>query len=88
MALNDKGNPRTDINNPKESLRTTPLLDLMILRNFVKKGDVYEDGTIYDPKNGKTYSCVIKIKDDTTIEVRGYIGISMIGRTTTWSRIR
>jgi uncharacterized protein (DUF2147 family) len=53
----------------------------------VYKGDnVWDDGKIYDPKNGSTYDCTITMINNNTIEVRGYIGISIIGRTDTWTR--
>ncbi len=61
-------------------------MGLLLLKSFNKDGaTVYEDGTIYDPKNGKTYSCKITHKGD-QLDVRGYVGISMIGRTTTWTK--
>jgi hypothetical protein len=41
---------------------------------------------IYDPKNGNTYSCTIKMLNPNTLEVRGYIGVSLIGRTDTWTK--
>jgi uncharacterized protein (DUF2147 family) len=81
------GKPKTDDKNPKADKRNTPLLDLPILRHFEKDGENgYDDGEIYDPKNGKTYSCKITYKGN-TLSVRGYVGISMIGRTTTWERV-
>lgn len=84
---NRDGKPKTDINNPKESLRSQPLIGLLILKAFEKDGDkIYEDGTIYDPKNGKTYSCKITYESNNTLSIRGYVGISMLGRTTTWTR--
>jgi uncharacterized protein (DUF2147 family) len=84
---NKDGRPKTDENNPKEKLRNTPLLNLPILRAFTKKNEkTYDDGEIYDPKNGKTYSCTITYRNDKELGIRGYIGISMIGRTTTWKR--
>lgn len=43
-------------------------------------------GQIYDPNSGKTYSCKLKLIDRNTLYVRGYIGISLIGRTETWRR--
>jgi len=62
-------------------------MGLPILRNFVKTGDdKYDDGEIYDPKNGKTYSCTITYRNDKELGVRGYIGISLLGRTTTLTR--
>lgn len=81
------GKPKTDENNPKADKRNTPLIDLPILRHFEKDGaKEYNEGEIYDPKNGKTYSCKITFKGN-TLSVRGYVGISMIGRTTTWERV-
>jgi uncharacterized protein (DUF2147 family) len=62
----------------------------MLLKDFEFDGkDEWEDGKIYDPKNGKTYSCYIEFKDETKnlLKVRGYIGFSMIGRTTYWTRV-
>jgi uncharacterized protein (DUF2147 family) len=53
--------------------------------HFSKEG-VWEGGKIYDPKKGSTYSCTIRMKDVNTLEVRGYIGISLIGRTDVWTR--
>jgi uncharacterized protein (DUF2147 family) len=59
---------------------------MQVLGDFVKDGDnKYVDGTIYDPKNGKTYSCKMTCKGK-KLDIRGYIGISLIGRTTTWER--
>lgn len=80
------GKPRVDENNPDRSKRDEPLIDLLILKGFEKDGThEYDEGTIYDPKNGKTYSCIITEKGD-KLDVRGYVGISLIGRTTTWTR--
>ncbi len=84
---NENGKPKLDKNNPKEAKRNVPILDLVILKHFVKDGDnLYNEGDIYDPKNGKTYSCKITYKGD-KLDVRGYVGISMLGRTTTWERV-
>jgi uncharacterized protein (DUF2147 family) len=53
--------------------------------NYSKENN-WEDGKIYDPKNGKTYSCKIKMTNPNNLEVRGFIGVSLIGRTDTWTR--
>jgi uncharacterized protein (DUF2147 family) len=58
----------------------------VILKDFKYSGKTWEDGTIYDPKNGKTYSCIIKAKGLNNLDIRGYIGISLLGRTTNWTR--
>ena len=83
---NRNGAPKVDEKNPKASLRKRPIMGLQLLRHFsVSDGDTYEDGDIYDPKNGKTYSCKITYRGD-KLDVRGYVGISLIGRTTVWER--
>jgi uncharacterized protein (DUF2147 family) len=51
-----------------------------------KDANLWEEGNIYDPKNGSTYSCTIKMINPNTLEVRGYIGVSIIGRTDIWTR--
>jgi uncharacterized protein (DUF2147 family) len=79
------GKPKVDEKNPESSRRNQPILGLEILRGFEKDGNEYEDGTVYDPKSGKTYSGKIKLKGN-KLDMRGYIGISLIGRTTTWTR--
>lgn len=80
------GRPKVDEMNVDEKLRTRPRLGLPVLADFEKDGDdKYTGGTIYDPLNGKTYSCKITYKGK-TLDIRGYIGISLFGRTTTWSR--
>ncbi len=81
------GKPKLDDNNQNPNLRQRPILGLAILKRFVKTDEGnYEDGEIYDPKNGKTYSCIIKFANENELNIRGYIGISLIGRTTVWSR--
>jgi len=80
------GKPKLDYKNPDEALRNDPELGLLILKGFKKDGEFgYEDGTIYDPKNGKTYSCKMTRKGD-ELHVRGFVGFSLIGRTETWTR--
>lgn len=85
---NDKsGKPLLDKNNPDKSLQTRPQLGLSLLKDFVYDSDnLWNGGTIYDPESGKTYSCKIEMVNKNEIEVRGYVGISMFGRTETWKR--
>lgn len=84
----ENGKPKVDKENPEEKLRTRPLVGLVMLKGFVYDEDnVWEDGDIYDPKNGKTYSCEMTLSEDgNTLDVRGYIGFSFIGRSQTWTR--
>jgi uncharacterized protein (DUF2147 family) len=81
------GKPKTDLKNPDASLRTRPELGLELLKDFTFNGDnVYENGTIYDPKSGKTYSCKMTINGK-KLKIRGYVGISLFGRTEEWTRV-
>ena len=84
----ETGKIKTDGKNPDSSLRNRHILGLLILKGFEcdLKNNEWINGEIYDPKNGKTYSCTLKLKDHTTLEVRGYIGISLIGRSEIWTR--
>lgn len=65
-----------------------PILGMEVIRGLEKDGDEYNDGTITDPKNGKTYKCIIENDGADKIKVRGYIGIPLIGRTQTWYRVK
>ncbi len=85
---NSEGKPKVDKNNPDESKRTVPLLGYYILKNFEYTDQAWEKGTIYDPDNGSVYDCVIKMSDNNTLDVRGYIGVSLFGRTDTWKRLK
>lgn len=79
---NEAGKPRTDKQNPDEKLRTRPLIGLINLKDFKQEDkDSWEDGEVYDPKNGKTYSCKMTLTSPTTLDVRGFIGLAIIGRT-------
>lgn len=78
--------PKVDKNNPDKSKCNTPLMGYLLLKNFIYDDGIWKDGTIYDPENGKTYSCKITMKDKNTLDVRGFIGISLIGRTDVWKR--
>jgi uncharacterized protein (DUF2147 family) len=80
------GKPKTDKNNPDPKLRNTPIVGLVVLRDFVFDDGEWLSGNIYDPSNGKEYSCKISMPNPNTIKVRGYLGISLFGRTETWKR--
>jgi uncharacterized protein (DUF2147 family) len=81
------GKPKVDNNNPEEANRTKPVLGLTNVWGFKFKEGEWIDGFIYDPKNGKTYDCIITMTDKSKLSVRGYImGMTMFGRTDTWVR--
>ena len=83
----EAGKPKHDRFNPDPKLKDKPIIGLQVLKGFKADSDTrWSGGTIYDPENGKTYSCRITLEGDGTLYVRGFIGISLIGRTTEWTR--
>ncbi|ADY51419.1 Protein of unknown function DUF2147 [Pseudopedobacter saltans DSM 12145] len=83
----EEGKPKRDSKNPSEELRGRPILGLEILKDFTFNNGVWQDGTIYDPKSGKTYSCKMTLEGKNRLNVRGYIGISLLGRTEVFTRV-
>ena len=67
--------------------KNKPVLGLVIIKGLKKKGDFYEGGKVTDPKNGKSYHCKMTLEGKDKLIVRGYIGISLFGRSQTWFRI-
>ncbi|RWW98890.1 DUF2147 domain-containing protein [Flavobacterium cerinum] len=65
-----------------------PIEGLIIIKGLKKDGDKYTDGDILDPQKGKLYSCTIKLDGKDKLDVRGYMGISMLGRTQVWHRVK
>lgn len=81
------GTPKLDNNNPDESQRKNPRLGLVIVKDMsYAGGEKWDGGKIYDPKSGKTYSGKMTMTDPETLDLRGYVGISLFGKTTTWTR--
>lgn len=83
--LNAAGKPKTDKENPDKALQSRPILGMNLIQGFEYEDGRWESGEVYDPENGKTYSCKMTLKRD-KLEVRGYIGISMFGKTVVWTR--
>jgi uncharacterized protein (DUF2147 family) len=68
--------------------RGQPKIGLIIIRNMQREGDVWSGGDILDPDNGKVYRCRLRVVDDNrSLEVRGFIGFSLLGRTQMWERV-
>jgi uncharacterized protein (DUF2147 family) len=85
----DEDRPDTDEKNPDPALRNRPLVGLQLFHGFEYEGDGrWTGGTIYDPNSGKTYRCKVTYIDQNTLKVRGYIGVSLLGRTETWTRLQ
>ncbi len=66
--------------------KNKPILGLTIIKGMKKNGNEYEGGKVLDPKNGKLYQCKISLNGKDKLIVRGYIGISLLGRSQTWVR--
>lgn len=85
--LDEKGAPRKDTKNPDAALRSREWPNMVMLTNFQYKNGQWEDGKIYDPTTGKSYSANMKVRDG-RLEIRGYVGISLLGKTIYWDRIK
>ncbi len=68
-------------------MKDKPLMGLVILKDFSPDGDIWTGGTVTDPENGKTYKGKITPISKDTLELRGFVGISMFGRNETWKRL-
>lgn len=67
--------------------KNKPIKGLVIINDMVLDNDIYEAGTILDPRSGKEYKCHLKIEEDKNkLEVRGYI--AFFYRTQYWERVR
>jgi uncharacterized protein (DUF2147 family) len=78
---------RKDTLNPDPKLRSNNIIGLEFLKDFVFDEDEWTDGTVYDPHSGKTYSCKMWLENG-DIMLKGYIGISIIGRSEKLERVR
>ncbi len=81
----DGKTPRKDSKNADPKLRNRGLMGLVILTGFKYDDGEWTGGKIYDPKSGKTYSSKMKL-DGRQLNIRGYVGVSVFGRTTVWTR--
>ena len=68
--------------------KNKPLLGLEIIRGLKSEGGEFTGGNITDPKNGKTYKCTVKTDGADKLNVRGYVGFSLIGRSQTWHKVK
>ena len=82
------GKKKHDRENPNPKLRSRPIVGIVIIKGFKFDGDdEWYGADIYDPESGNTYSCKawLNAKKD-KLDLKGYIGLSIFGRTTTWTR--
>lgn len=79
---------RLDLKNPNPELRKRDLQSFDLLKNFRYEDGRWYDGTIYDPREGKVYDCVLKLNGNNQLDVRGYVGIPLFGRSEIWTRVK
>jgi uncharacterized protein (DUF2147 family) len=83
------GKPKTDRENPDASKRERPILGMNIVWGFAPSGEnLWEGGFIYNPRDGKTYKCKLTLENPDRLKVRGFIGVSLIGKTNIWTRVK
>ncbi len=83
------GKPKVDRENPEADMRGRPLLGMNLVWGFTPAGEnVWEGGLIYNPREGKTYKCKLTLESPDRLKVRGFIGISLIGKTNVWTRVK
>jgi uncharacterized protein (DUF2147 family) len=80
------GTTRVDLHNPDAALRSRPLIGMNLLDGYQYKGGKWQ-GNLYDPESGKTYKSQITLGSDGTLQMRGYIGMPMLGRTAVWAPV-
>ncbi|NVM79293.1 uncharacterized protein (DUF2147 family) [Duganella sp. SG902] len=82
---NEDQNPKCD--KCEGARKDQPIVGMTILSNLKKDGDEYAGGEILDPNNGKVYKSKLRLADGgKKLNVRGYIGVPMLGRSQTWVR--
>lgn len=82
------GEPKIDRENPEEALQQQPIMGLQIMQGFQFVDGEWTEGKIYDPEKGKTYSSYMQLKSKgQKLKVRGFVGVSVLGRTTYWTRV-
>ncbi|MXO05837.1 DUF2147 domain-containing protein [Flavobacterium sp. HBTb2-11-1] len=68
--------------------KNKPILGMVIMNGLKKDGSEYNGGTILDPTSGKKYKCYVTLESSDKLKLRGYVGISLMGRTQYWTRVK
>src|ERR1700733_7900787 len=85
--LDAQGQPKIDHKNPDLKLRGRPYCGMQLMGGFTKEeADEWDDGWVYDPDGGDTYQAHFRLLPDGTLKFRGFIGISLLGRSQIWTR--
>ncbi|RMD61309.1 MAG: DUF2147 domain-containing protein [Alphaproteobacteria bacterium] len=84
-----QGRLKRDTRNPDAAARHRPLCGIEVLRGLKPAGDgVWDGGTIYNPRDGRTYAATIRAEGHDVLKVRGYIGLPLFGKTRTLTRVQ
>lgn len=83
------GKTVTDRNNPDPALRSRPLDGLRLLWGLRYDADAQQwtDGHVYDSDNGHVFQCQMRLLDPNHLRLRGYLGITLFGGSSTWTRV-
>lgn len=83
------GTRRLDVNNPNPALRSTPCDRVVMMRNLTYNAaeKEWQNGEVYNPQNGRFYRSYLRFENDSTLRVRGYWGVSLLGLTMYWDKL-
>ncbi|MDX2046511.1 MAG: DUF2147 domain-containing protein [Chitinophagaceae bacterium] len=82
----DGKTPKKDSKNTNAEMRNRSMINMVILSDFTFNNGEWTGGELYNPKNGKTYKSKMKLTGE-NLEIRGYVGSPMFGKTTTWTKV-
>lgn len=86
-GLNPNDSPDRRCTECTDERKDQKILGMTIIKDLKKDGDTWDGGNILDPENGKVYRCKMRLEDGgQKLVVRGYIGVSLLGRSQTWIR--
>lgn len=86
-TLGAPGTPKVDHYNPDNARKKTAVMELEIMQDLQFSGNnLWKNGKRYDPDSGKTYSAKATLVSPTELDLRGFIGVSVLGRTEKWTR--
>lgn len=88
---NDQGQPKRDRHNPDPGKREQTIVGMPLLQGFTPDKDKpgeWIGGTIYDPESGKLYKATLMPRADGNLDLRGYVGVPLFGRSQTWTPVR
>lgn len=88
-SIGPRNDIRRDVNNEDEERQKRPLIGLNIVKELEWDAaeEEWNNGKIYDPRSGDTYSAFAQLEEPNKLKLRGYLGFSLIGRSTYWTRV-